>query len=193
MFNNIFFIINKKRISHPQNLTILGDSISDPVNHFWTDYIPTSKYNIKNHAHNGHTIINHMDGQVVLSENDNADKIIIFLGTNDSGSCNSNNYQLWKNEIEENILELQTTNPNSTIYYINVLPKWEENDGLVEKDTYWVRFSISEICEEMSITCIDTYNNNWILPSDTYDGTHPNESGSLKIWNGIRDNCGLVN
>lgn len=117
-----------------------------------------------------------MDYQVSGAASDNADVIIIELGTNDN---NSGDLQALQMEAEENITELMISNPNADIYYLNILPAWGPAGNEWSKNN--IRSSINSVCMDLNITCWDTYSDPWIEFSDTLDGVHPNAAGHQKI------------
>jgi len=163
-----FFLSN----SIMKNVTVIGDSIAaaeDGWAYLLDAYGNKDIYEVKNHAVSGAAILDGMDAQVVASASDNADIIILALGTNDIGG----DVGAATTEVEENIIELKTSNPNATLYYMNVLDRDADNETAI-------RAAIVTACTNQSITCWDT--DGWIDPAtDTDDGLHPNATGHAKI------------
>lgn len=162
-------------------ITVIGDSISAVGTNIvsWPvmvrDGYNSGKCCLHSHAVSGQTIITHMDGQVTAAVNDNADIIIIGLGTNDESGVGV------QAEVEENIIELKASNPNATLYYMNVLPRWTDETGDTEVDKSYIRTPVAAACTAQSITCWDTYSTPWITAADTDNGLHPNDAGREKI------------
>jgi lysophospholipase L1-like esterase len=157
-------------------VTIIGDSIpADNAIPSWAHQLGTSNdgnsYTLFNLGVSGHSIMANMDADVVLAAIQDADIIILTLGTNDN---NAGDMTALQAEVEENIIELKASNTNATIYYMNVLPR--------STDKALIRGAIAAACTAQSITCWDT--TGWIDPTigvDTSDGLHPNAAGHAKI------------
>jgi hypothetical protein len=162
-------------------MTILGDSIS-VNNDMWPVKVSIATYLVLDHAIIGDNIISEMDIQTSEAVNDNADIIIIALGTNDN---NGGDMGVLQAKVEENIAELKLSNPSATIYYMNVLPRWTDSSGTTVFNKANIRTAIEAACAAQDITCWDTFTTPWINASDTADGTHPNNGGDTKIWNEI--------
>jgi hypothetical protein len=157
------------------NVSILGDSISNAVSE-WPYKL--QGYNPVNHSVGGATLISGMDAQVVATASDNANIIIIALGTNDDNAGNMTTLQA---EAEENIIELKASNPNAAIYWMNVLPRWTNTGGGTAVDKANIRTAIAAACTAQSITCWDTFTTPWITAAQTSDGLHPTAAGSAAI------------
>jgi lysophospholipase L1-like esterase len=171
-------------------LSLIGDSITQGFNDIhplWWEYLvtllTTDGHTIitKNHAVSGQRILSDMDSQVLAAASDDADLIIIELGTNDN---NTGDMQVLRAEIEENIAELRASNPHAAIYYLNILPIWGSNG--VEWDKRNIRTAINAACAAQEITCWDTYSIPWITFSDTVDGVHPGVSGHQIIGSKVK-------
>lgn len=156
----------------------LGDSITANANnwieHVVGNYPGGNRSCLINHAVAGHSIVTNMDAQTVASANNNADVIIIALGTNDN---NAGNMTALQAEYEENVAELKLSNPRATIYALNVLPCWTDVGGGTEVDKSNIRTAIASACTAQGITCWDTYSTPWIDAADTSDGVHPTTTG----------------
>lgn len=170
-----------RSVNNPVVFSIIGDSIAvSSLNKLkWIDIVRDGHNGggcaVVNHAVTGQTIIAHMDAQVVAAADDNADIIIMQLGTNDESGVGI------QAEVEENIIELKASNPNATLYYMNVLPRWTDETGDTEVDKSYIRTPVAAACTAQSITCWDTYTDPWIDAADTTDGLHPNDAGYVKI------------
>ena len=164
------------------NFTVIGDSI-ESAGYGWIQQVYGSDYmggrnNLFNRSAPGNTIMSNMDAQVVSAAGDNARVIILALGTNDTDGGNMTALQA---EVEENIVELKASNPNATLYYMNVLPRWTDIGGVTEADKSHIRTAIAAACTAQGITCWDTYADPWIIVTDTSDGIHPTTAGHTKI------------
>ena len=156
----------------PFRFTFIGDSIT----YGGFPYMVVDKFNngfctIINHGHSGDTIMANLDGQVAASATDNAQIIIIELGTNDNSAGDMAALQA---KVESNIAALKLSNPNATIYYVNNLPRWTDVGGGTPADKATIRAAIIAACASQGITCWDTYTTPWIAAADTLDGVHPN-------------------
>jgi hypothetical protein len=166
--------------SNPR-MIVLGDSLSVDINERWPYEISVNRFLfIRTHAISGQGIMSSMDAQVVAAANDNADIIICALGTNDN---NAGDMALLKSELEENLIELKTSNPNATIYYMNVLPRWTNSGGGTIVELGNIRDAIEAGCAAQGITCWDSFTDPWITAADTADGVHTNKAGAIKVWN----------
>jgi lysophospholipase L1-like esterase len=164
-----------------KNLSILGDSICNNTDEFPYVVIRTHNRgadNLINHAVAGASISANLTEQSVAAINDNADIIIIELGTNDD---NTGDMASLKTTIAANIDYLKLHNPNAIIYYMNLLPRWTDSSGSTVVDKSNIRTAISEACASKSIICWDTFTIPWIEASDTSDGLHPTSTGTDKI------------
>lgn len=164
-------------------ITFLGDSISTGLIQgqwpYYLDAIYNSGKNILNlRAVAGSGIISGMAAQVTDAASDNANTIIIALGTNDDNAGNMTTLQA---TYEAGIAALKVSNPNATIYAMNVLPRWTDAGGGTPVDKSNIRTAIAAACTAQSITCWDTFTTPWIDAGDTSDGTHPTAAGHIKI------------
>lgn len=165
------------------NVSIIGDSISNAATNTDYPYTVAKTHNngmntLKKHASGGSTILSDMDTQVAASALDRASVIIIALGTNDDNAGNMTTLQA---EAEENIAELKASNPNASIYWMNVLPRWTNNTGATPVDKANIRTAIAAACTAQSITCWDTFDTPWITAAQTSDGLHPTAAGQAAI------------
>lgn len=163
-------------------LSILGDSISSGTVGEWAYGVMKTwhdgEVNLYNHAVTGNTIVSNMDGQTSAAASDNADVIIILLGTNDN---NAGDMSILQAEYEENIAELKASNPNARIYSMNVLRQWLNNTNGAEINKSNIRSAISAACASQGITCWDTFTTPWVAQNQTADGIHPNATGHAAI------------
>ena len=82
---------------------------------------------------------------------------------------------------ESGIAALKLSNPNATIYWMNVLPRWTDSTGVTEVAKGNIRTAIAAACTAQGVTCWDTYTVPWIEASDTSDGLHPTAAGNALI------------
>jgi lysophospholipase L1-like esterase len=163
--------------------TIIGDSISAPYD-AWHKTIRYQYHegftNLINHAVAGATIMpngathNDMETQVAAAASDDADTILIELGTNDTEGGDMTALQA---EIGANIDALRLSNPRATIYYMNILPMWYDLELQLEGAAELRRAAIAAICATKNVTCWDTHTDPWIVFADTSDGLHPTIPG----------------
>lgn len=171
-----------------RRFSALGDSITTPTSgsNQWIDIVCRDYLNGKNLLFNravgGESIMTDMADQVTAVASDDADIIIIELGANDNDAGDMEALQA---EVEEQIGILKASNPRATIYYLNVLPCWEDETGVVEKDKSHIRAAIALACTAQNVTCWDTYTAPWLTASDTVDGVHPTPDGEIKIANEV--------
>ena len=162
-------------------ISVLGDSIEFGASD-WVNYVGWAHNNgatwMANHAVAGDSIMSDMDDQVIASVNDDSDIIIIALGTNDDDAGDMGALQT---EVEENIIELKASNPSAVIYYMNVLPRWEDEGEGAEVEKGNIRTAVAAACTAQSITCWDTYTAPWIAQGETIDGLHPDAVGVAAI------------
>lgn len=171
------------RIVGDKILTVIGDSIAADINSFGRLMQRENNYALCSYAVGGASIFySAMDLQTVAAINDNADIIINELGTNDD---ETDNMSLKQTEIQNRLKIQKASNPNATIYYMNVLPRWTDVGGLTEAMKPNIRACIAAACLAENVTCWDTYTDPWINASDTIDGIHPSAAGHVKIRNRI--------
>jgi len=155
-----------------KTISILGDSISVNMTIGYQNTV-LGTYNggnnrLINHAVGGQGIMAHMDGQTIAAAADNADIIIVELGTNDADNA------AITAEYQENLLELKASNPRAAIYGMGILNKTDETNRAANNAR------ISTACTNAGVTYWDT--DGWIVAaSDLADGVHPNAGGYAKI------------
>jgi lysophospholipase L1-like esterase len=162
---------------YTKTVGLIGDSITASTNATnWVGYTfgnyASGRTKILNHAVGGQSIMTDMDTQRTAAATDNADMIILALGTNDN---NSGNMATLQAKVESNIDALRVSNPNATLYYLNVLPRF---DGA---DKANIRTAIAAACAAKSVACWDTVTDPWIVQADTSDNLHPTAPGHVKI------------
>lgn len=167
----------------PKKITVLGDSISDLLGFRWHGALATAGYNsgwcaARSWGVASQTILSHMATQVVNAANDDADIIIIELGTNDN---NAGNMATLQAIVEQGIIDLKASNPRATIYYMNVLPRYADASLTVEGDKSNIRSMIVAACAAQNITCWDTRTDPWLYSGLYLDGVHPNDAGCIHI------------
>jgi hypothetical protein len=167
-------------------ITVQGDSICTNSNSWTARLILAypSKAVLFCHAYTGESIMSHMDAQTVAAANDDADIIILSLGTNDNNAGDMNALQA---EVEENIAELKATNPRARLFYLNVLPRWVDNSTGAEVNKSAIRAAIAAACTAQGIPCWDPYTTPWITQDQTVDGLHPNSDGHISITTHIQE------
>jgi hypothetical protein len=181
---NYLKIKNGLNFSTIKRISVIGDSIpASPGNTYGFPILLTKSYNygnvyLMNHAVSGQSIMTHMDTQVTAAASDNADIIILQLGVNDNEAGDMVALQA---ELEENIVELQTSNPRATLYYMGVLPIFSGSGAHDPVPKPNIRGAQRAACLATGITFWDTYTDPWISYTDTVDYTHPNAGGHQKI------------
>jgi lysophospholipase L1-like esterase len=165
-----------------KTLTVIGDSIST-YSYGYQHLLRSGGWNgglvrLKNHAVGGHTIMANLDGQVAEAASDNADLILIEMGTNDNNLGDMGALQV---KVESNLATLKTTNPRAPILFINVLPRWTDVGGGTPVDKGNIRTAIAAACTAQSVTCLDTFTIPWINAAQTNDGLHPNAAGHVSM------------
>jgi hypothetical protein len=169
--------------AHARVMGVIGDSITRDATSAWCIEMIACEadepYQIANHAVGGQNIMNNMTAQVSASISDGAAIEIVALGTNDN---DAGDMAALQTKVEEELYRLRLLNPHARIYYMNVLPKWENNGAGPEVPKGNIRAAIAAACANCEqVTCWDTYSDPWILQADTSDGTHPTVAGHRKI------------
>jgi len=177
IYNELF----RKYFSTYKRVTIIGDSISrySVQGFMWPNIlIKEDKYLLNVKSVSGTGVIDGYADQVAASATDNANIIIIAMGTNDD---NAGNMTTLANTFSAGIAALKASNPNANIYVMGVLPRWTDNGGGTVVDKSNIRTAISASCTANGVTYWDTFTTPWIDAADTSDGLHPIEAGSVKI------------
>ena len=172
------------------SMTVIGDSISnDSVD--WPVYFLNnqSTYNVmRSKAVAGNSIATHMTTQTTEALKDNYDTVVILMGANDD---NAGDMVALQSTVESNLSRLKRKNPYANIYVINVLPIWTNNTGTTIVDKSNIRTAIASACTAQGVTCWDSFGEQWIIASDTSDGVHPTNAGSLKLALKVKEKLGL--
>jgi lysophospholipase L1-like esterase len=166
-------------------LALLGDSItaaaldhsdwSWKVHYTWKDSLTTRL----NHAVAGYGITNGgLDAETAAAAADNADTIMLAFGANDD---NAGDMALLRSLLGADIDALRVSNPNATLYCMNVLPEWTDNTGATPIDKANVRTAIATVCTAKGVACWDTFTTPWITAAQTLDGIHPTAAGHAAI------------
>jgi lysophospholipase L1-like esterase len=117
-----------------------------------------------------------METQTSLAVKESVDYLILELGTNDN---NTGDMGALQTILETQIARLQASNPRAKIYYLNIFPCWTDTSGTTPIDKSNIRTMIETVCENTGIICVDV--STWLIASNTSDGLHPNNTGSLLI------------
>jgi lysophospholipase L1-like esterase len=158
-------------------VTFLGDSITAEPTSYVGVLLNMARtagelFTARNHAASGASLLNAgylMAPQVVAAANDNAAKIFILIGTNDTIVTDA-----FRAEYQAEVEDLQASNPDATIYLLGILNRF---DGITRRNTQ--NPLIATVATNTSTTYIDT--DDWIEAADTRDNLHPNASGFQKI------------
>jgi hypothetical protein len=162
-----------------KKLTIIGDSIAVQWNQWPFAVAQARGYILKNHAAGGYGILNNgLTLETALAATDDADIIILALGTKDD---NAGSMATLTASIQTHIAALKAANPSAVFYWLNVLPKWTDNTGSTPVVLTNVRAAIAAACAALGITRWDSFSTPWITASQTADGTHPTTAGQAAI------------
>jgi len=164
-------IIRDYTISSVERLSILGDSIpNDPSE--WPYYLQDMNPNliVLNHASPGHSIASNLAAQVLEAANDNADKTIIALGTND---YNAGNMSTLQSIYETAIQDLKTSNKNTVVSSLNLGYRCTSTNGLSEVPLGNLRTMIAAAAAAKGISCFNQYSPRVLEALNTKDGLHP--------------------
>jgi lysophospholipase L1-like esterase len=166
-------------------LSVLGDSITVAAgdNSDWSWLVAynngwkSSNVFRINHAEAQQGIVagaHNLAYQAAAAANDQADVILIALGTNDDNTAGAAQTAI-QAALGAGIDALKVSNANATLIVLNVWPRY---DG-ANLDN--IRASISTVCAAKGITCWDTYSTPWFADGDTVDHLHPAAAGTAKI------------
>ena len=131
----------------------------------WVGVIP--------HSVAGYTVVSNLGTLVTAAADDDADLILIHLGTNDNDAGDMGVLQA---TLEQGIDDLRASNPRAEIYVLGVLKRWTSTAGTTEIGKANIRAAELAACVAKDVIYWDTYNPSWIAASDTIDGTHPLEA-----------------
>jgi hypothetical protein len=176
-------IFTAAKMNALQTVSLVGDSIiakdfsvkvtENAWSWCWGNARPTPTRFI-NHAVGGHSIMVHGAADAAATAGDNADMVLMALGTNDDNATNAATLQA---AVESQIQTVRTNNPSAIITYLNVPPRWTDNTGAVPVDKANIRAAIAAGCAAQGITCVDTFSTPWFAANQTLDGTHPATAG----------------
>jgi len=160
----------------------IGDSIMSIPFESWIyrvvgSYPGGRRSALKNHAVGGNTIVGNLAAQATATAGDNAEVVIMALGTNDD---NAGDMGVLQAAVEAGINTIRANNPRATIYYLNVLPRWTDAGGGTPVDKSNIRAAIAAACLVKGVTCWDTFTDPWINAGDTLDGVHPNTATGMQ-------------
>ena len=170
-------------VKNPFRFSVIGDSIEQyPTVGGWNNFF-VDQYNNgfvwqTNHAVAGNSITSHIATQVAAAAADSANLIILALGTNDD---NAGDMAALQAKVEAGLAALKISNPNSRIFYMNVLPRWTDTGGGTVVDKSNIRTAIAAACTAQSVTCWDTFSTPWITAAQTIEGLHPTAEGHEAI------------
>lgn len=171
-----------------KKMLVIGDSITNDNTDFPTYVVNYATKNVFGRSFGvaGNTISSHLATQTSLAVVENADYILLELGTNDNNAGDMSALQVI---LEAQINRLIASNPRASIYYLNVFPCWTNTGGGTPIDKSNIRTAIAAACTSTGITCVDV--STWLIASNTSDGLHPTSTGSLLIANQIIALLGL--
>lgn len=181
------FLVSEYSAPTQITFTFMGDSIT-ALTPSWADEA-VMKYPVRsnivkvwnNYASAG-AAITHRDGysdladMVSLAAEDDANFVIIELGTNNDNAAEAQAAILA--EMEAQIDNLKASNTNAQIFWVNVLPRF---DGPPYEDKSNVRATIQTGCTAKGVTCLNTYDPPIIVQADTTDNLHLAASGKTKL------------
>ncbi|NJD58678.1 MAG: hypothetical protein FIA98_04680 [Anaerolineae bacterium] len=183
LLNKIATAGDVQNISHAGNFGVIGDSISAPYSvPYWAQIVSceaAEPYLLINHSVGGNSIMASLESQVSSTVADYAKLMVVALGANDD---DEGDMDVLKQEVIDQLYRLRLLNTNARIYYLNVLPCWDDAVAGPEKPKDNIRAAIADACAESdNVICWDTHTDPWILQSDTSDGVHPTAAGLRKI------------
>lgn len=122
------------------------------------------------HSVSGATIVADFATQVAAAAGDDADVIMIGMGTNDD---NAGDMEALQAAAEAGLAALKLSNPRAVIAWMGVLPR------AVDKAN--INTAVAAACAAQSVTFWDVSGWGWDYATDTSDGVHPNQTGVQKI------------
>ena len=158
-------------LRHPIRITALGDSLTwwGPPN--WLATV-AANYNggrteVRNHAVGGNSIMANMDAQTLAAAGDNANIILVALGTNDADDAGITA------EYTQNLNALKASNPDARIYCMGILARMSAAIGAVNNPR------IQAACAAAGVTYWNT--DGWInTATDLDDTVHLNDAGDAQ-------------
>ncbi len=187
LINRMLTASEARLCAHAPRMGVLGDSISaDYSTPYWPQIVGcelAEPHQLVSHAVGGHSIMSNLADQVSNTISDGAAIEIVALGANDD---NAGDMEALQAEVEDQLYRLRLLNTNARIYYMNVLPCWDDNTSGPEKPKGNIRTAIAAACANAdNVTCWDTYTDPWLAQDKTTDGVHPNPDGMRSIANRI--------
>jgi lysophospholipase L1-like esterase len=169
--------VNQLKVPSITKIAVIGDSIAATAAGWVT--LLGNQYNngangIQNRAVGGSTILHNgtypdMADQVTAAVNDDADVILVELGTNDLDTTDA-----LRAEYQAQLNALKASNPSARIFGLGIFPRTNMT-GVAAKNA-----CILTACTNAGITYWDT--TGWIdAATETTDGTHPTAGGHAKI------------
>jgi lysophospholipase L1-like esterase len=183
---------HRKLFSPKSTVSFIGDSITAWTSgatwaaRFVGNYLG-GRVVAQNHAVASMGILtgaSNMAAQIISAANDNANKLIIAIGTNDDNSAG--NLSALQTAYQNGIDAFRASNPSASVFALNVLPKWTNNTGSTPIDTSNIKTAISNACTAKGVPCPDT--TGVIVAADTTDGTHLGPTGITKVYNFVMAN-----
>lgn len=160
-------------LAHPttrrERVVVLGDSIAL----YWPSWFKGAYQGgwaaVWNRAVGGQSIVLHMAAQVASAANDNADLVIVALGTNENGTLEQN-----KSVYAAQLQQLLIDHPNARIYCQQVMRKDNGTSKYNSTSSQAIRQCVAEAATERIWT---TDCDLWI--DGITDGTDPYTNGDL--------------
>jgi lysophospholipase L1-like esterase len=161
-----------------KRIAIIGDSISASANG-WDDLF-VGRYNYGgnlgfNRAVSGATVLHtgsttDMQDEVTTASSDNADLILVLLGTNDTDTSAT-----FGTEYQARLAEMKTQHPNASISCLGILERF---DGITRRTLQ------NPMIQAAAAAVGETYINTdgVITAGDTTDNLHLNAAGHAKLY-----------
>lgn len=168
--------------ARPRAVGIIGDSISASTSRTWPYYLVQNygmRTGISNHAIGGHSIMANLAAQVTASQYDDADDIIIALGTNDNTATGV------QAEVTTRVNALKLTNPRARIFIRGILP-CTAGIAYAAGAVNAINAALQAAAEATGTIYVPTNNINYggvtyNTATHTSDGQHPNAIGAQLI------------